>query len=151
RERSSALKSELKELEPQLDELDESRQELLVSLPNLPDPDAPDGDTEEDNVTLREVGERTKFGFEPLDHLELGQRHGWIDMEAAAETSGSRFAYLLGDLVMLELSLIRFAVELIRAEGFEPTVPPVLVRERALFGTGVFPGEREMIYEVPKD
>jgi seryl-tRNA synthetase len=151
RERSSELKSELKELEPQLGELDARREQLLVSLPNLPDPDAPDGDTEEDNVTLREVGERPDFGFEPLDHLDLGQRHGWIEMETAAEVSGSRFAYLLGDLVMLELALIRFAVELIRAEGFEPTVPPVLVRERALFGTGVFPDDREMIYEVPKD
>ncbi|HEY6772206.1 MAG TPA: serine--tRNA ligase [Solirubrobacterales bacterium] len=151
RERSSALKSELKELEPQLEELDGRRDELLVSLPNLPEPEAPDGETEEDNVTLREVGERTEPDFEPLDHLELGQRHGWIEMEAAAETSGSRFAYLMGDLVMLELALIRFAVELIRAEGFEPTVPPVLVRERALFGTGIFPDDREMIYEVPKD
>jgi seryl-tRNA synthetase len=151
RERSSALKSELKELEPQLEELDGRRDELLVSLPNLPEPEAPDGETEEDNVTLREVGERTELDFEPLDHLELGQRHGWIEMEAAAETSGSRFAYLMGDLVMLELALIRFAVELIRAEGFEPTVPPVLVRERALFGTGIFPDDREMIYEVPKD
>jgi seryl-tRNA synthetase len=97
------------------------------------------------------VGERPQFDFEPLDHLDLAHRHGWIDMEAAAETSGSRFAYLFGDLVMLELALVRFAVELIRAEGFQPTVPPVLVRERALFGTGIFPGEREMIYEVPKD
>ncbi|HEY6637151.1 MAG TPA: serine--tRNA ligase [Solirubrobacterales bacterium] len=151
RERSSALKSELKELEPQLDELDERRDQLLVSLPNLPEPEAPDGETEEDNVTLREAGERPEFDFEPRDHLDLGQRHGWIEMKAAAETSGSRFAYLMGDLVMVELALIRFAVELIRAEGFEPTVPPVLVRERALFGTGIFPDDREMIYEVPKD
>jgi len=72
-------------------------------------------------------------------------------MEAAATTSGSRFAYLLGDLVMLELALVRFAMELLRAEGFRPTIPPVLVREQALFGTGYFPGEREMIYEVPRD
>jgi seryl-tRNA synthetase len=151
REKSSEIKSELKELEPQLEELDGRRDELLVSLPNLPEPEAPDGETEEDNVTLREVGERPEFGFEPLDHLDLAQRHDWIEMEAAAETSGSRFAYLMGDLVLLELALIRFAVELIRAEGFEPTVPPVLVRERALFGTGVFPDDREMIYEVPKD
>jgi seryl-tRNA synthetase len=151
RDRSGAIKTELKELEPQLGELDEQRDRLLVSLPNLPDPDAPDGDTEEDNVTLREVGERPEFGFKPLDHLELGQRHGWIEMEAAAELSGSRFAYLMGDLVMLELVLVRFAMERISAEGFKPTVPPVLVRERALFGTGVFPGEREMIYEVPED
>jgi seryl-tRNA synthetase len=151
RESSSALKSELKELEPQLAELDGRRDELLASLPNLPDPDAPDGMTEEDNVTLREVGERPQFDFEPIDHLDLAQRHGWIEMEAAAEASGSRFAYLLGDLVMLELALVRFAMELVRGEGFEPTVPPVLVREQALYGTGFFPGEREMIYEIPRD
>jgi seryl-tRNA synthetase len=151
RESSSALKAELKELEPQLGELSKRRDELLASLPNIPDPAAPDGETEEDNVTLREVGERRELGFEPLDHLELGQRHGWIEMEKAAEASGSRFAYLLGDLVMLELALVRFAMERVRAEGFEPTVPPVLVREQALYGTGYFPAEREMIYEIPRD
>jgi seryl-tRNA synthetase len=151
RERSSALKSELKQLEPQLDELDGRRDELLVSLPNLPEPAVPDGETDEDNVTLREVGERPEFDFEPVDHLELGQRHGWIEMEAAANVSGSRFAYLLGELVLLELALVRFAMEFVRAEGFEPAVPPVLVREHALFGTGFFPAEREMIYEIPRD
>jgi seryl-tRNA synthetase len=151
RERSSGLKSELKELEPQLDELDERRDELLASLPNLPEPEVPDGETDEDNVTLREVGERSEFGFEPLDHLELGQRHGWIEIEAAARASGSRFAYLLGDLVILELALVRYAMELVRGEGFKPTIPPVLVREHALYGTGFFPGEREMIYEIPRD
>jgi seryl-tRNA synthetase len=86
-----------------------------------------------------------------VDHLELGQRHGWIEMEAAARTSGSRFAYLLGDLVFLEVALVRYALELLREEGFTATVPPVLVREPALHGTGFFPGERDMIYEVPKD
>jgi seryl-tRNA synthetase len=151
RDASSALKSELKELEPQLAELSEKRDELLASLPNLPSPEAPDGETEEDSVTIREVGERPEFGFEPLDHLDLAQRHGWIEMEVAAETSGSRFAYMLGDLVMLEFALVRFAMERIRAEGFIPTIPPVLVREKALYGTGYFPGEREMIYEIPRD
>jgi seryl-tRNA synthetase len=151
RERSSALKAELKELEPQLGELDQRRDELLVALPNIPEPEVPDGETDEDNVTLREVGEPPQFGFEPLDHLELGQRHGWIEMEAAANVSGSRFAYLLGDLVILEFALVRLAMELVRGEGFEPTIPPVLVREQALYGTGFFPGEREMIYEIPRD
>ena len=140
RDSSSALKAELKELEPQLAEANEKRDELLASLPNLPDPRAPEGETEADNVTLSEVGKPRDFGFEPLDHLDLAQRHGWIEMEAAAETSGSRFAYLLGDLVMIELALIRFAMERLRGEGFEPAVPPVLVREQALFGTGYFPG-----------
>ena len=151
RESSSALKSDLKELEPQLGELNERRDELLAALPNVPEAEAPDGKTEDDNVTLREAGGRPEFDFEPLDHLELAQRHGWIEMEAAASASGSRFAYLLGDLVMLELAVVRFAMELVRGEGFEPAVPPVLVREGALYGTGFFPGEREMIYEIPRD
>jgi seryl-tRNA synthetase len=151
RDSSTALKQELKELEPTLSELEAERTELLASLPNIPEPEAPDGETEDDNVTVREVGERPDFSFDAVDHLDLGQQHGWIDMEAAARTSGSRFAYLMGDLVLLELALVRFALEQVRAEGFEPTIPPVLVREPALFGTGFFPGEREMIYEVPQD
>ncbi len=151
REASGSLKSELKEIEPRLAEVQEQRDEALAGLPNIPDPGAPEGMTEGDAVTIREVGEPPSFDFEPVDHLELGQRHGWIEMEAAAETSGSRFAYLLGDLVMVELALVRFAIELLRGEGFVPAAPPVLVREQALFGTGFFPGEREMIYEVPRD
>ncbi len=138
-------------LEPQLGELSEKRDQLLAALPNIPEREAPDGETDEDNVPLREVGKVPQFSFEPLDHLDLAQRHGWIEMEAAAETSGSRFAYLLGDLAMLEFSLVRFAMERVRGEGYEPTIPPVLVREQALYGTGYFPGEREMIYEVPRD
>jgi seryl-tRNA synthetase len=124
---------------------------LLASLPNPPSPEAPEGDAEEDAVVLREVGERPDFAFEPVDHLELGERHGWIDMEAAARTSGARFAYLLGDLVMVEMALVRFALETLRGEGFVPVSPPVMVREQALYGTGFFPGERETIYEVPRD
>jgi seryl-tRNA synthetase len=120
-------------------------------LPNVPEAEAPDGETEDDNVALREVGDRPEFDFEPLDHLELAQRHGWIEMEAAANAAGSRFAYLLGELVLLELALVRFAMELVHGEAFEPAVPPVLVREPALYGTGFFPAEREMIYEIPRD
>ena len=102
-------------------------------------------------MVLREVGERPEFEFEVRDHLELGLANRWIEMEKAGEASGSRFAYLLGDLVIVELALIRFAIELVGEEGFVPVVPPVLVREGPLFGTGFFPGEREMIYEIPRD
>lgn len=151
RQRSSELKAELKRMEPELASLEQRQQELLASLPNPPSPEAPDGDSDEDAVVLRESGQRPEFGFEPADHLELGERHGWIEMEAAARTSGSRFAYLIGDLVIVEMALIRFALETLRPEGFEPVAPPVLVREQALYGTGFFPGEREMIYEVPHD
>jgi seryl-tRNA synthetase len=144
KERIEGGKEELARIEADLDR-------LALGLPNLPDPDAPDGMSEEDAVVLREVGERPSFEFAPRDHLELGAELGLIEMEAAARLSGSRFAYLKGDLVMLELALVRFAIELVRAEGHEPVVPPVLVREGALEGTGFLPGDRDQIYEIPKD
>jgi seryl-tRNA synthetase len=117
------------------------REAALASLPNLPSPSAPDEDT-----VLREVGEAGKSG---RDHLELaGER---IDMERAARLSGSRFAYLRGDLVMLELALVRYALEKVSAQGFEPVIPPVLVRERALYGTGFLPDTEQQIYRLPDD
>jgi seryl-tRNA synthetase len=149
-ERMQALSAEAKRLQAELAEVEQRRDALAATLPNLPHPDAPDGG-EEDAVTVREVGELPSFEFEPHDHLELGLEHGWIEVEKAAAASGSRFAYLLGDLVMVELALLRFAVDRVRAHGFEPVTPPVLVREGPLFGTGFFPGEREMIYEVGRD
>jgi seryl-tRNA synthetase len=145
------LGGELKTLESELAEAQAQIDELAVTLPNVPDPAAPDGDTDEDAVVLREVGERPDFGFEPRDHVELAGELGLIDIEHAAAASGSRFAYLLGDLVLVELALIRFAVGELLPEGFVPVVPPVLVREEPLYGTGFFPAEREMIYEIEKD
>jgi seryl-tRNA synthetase len=144
KERIESAKEELEQVEAKLGE-------LALTLPNVPDPDAPEGMTEEDAVVIREVGERPQFDFEPRDHLEIGTELGLIEMEKAAELSGSRFAYLKGDLVLLELALVRFAIDLVRAEGHEPVVPPVLVREEALEGTGMFPGDRDQIYEIPKD
>ena len=145
------LAAEIKRLEGELAEVERERDELALTLPNLPDPDAPEGETEDDAEVLREVGERPAFEFQVRDHLELGERWGLIDMERAARASGSRFAYLMGDLVTVELALVRFALGLLSDEGFVPVSPPVLVRERPLEGTGFFPGEREMIYEVPRD
>jgi seryl-tRNA synthetase len=113
----------------------------LAGLPNLPAPEAPPEDT-----VLREVGEAGPTG---RDHLELaGPR---IDMERAARLSGSRFAYLRGDLVLLELALVRYALGKLMDEGFEPVIPPVLVRERALYGTGFLPDTEQQIYRLPDD
>jgi seryl-tRNA synthetase len=145
------LKQAIDSGKAELEQVDADLQRVAASLPNLPDPDAPDGMTEEDAVVLREEGERPSFDFEPRDHLEIGSELDLIDMEAGARVSGSRFAYLKGDLVLLELALVRFALDLVRGEGHEPVVPPVLVREEALVGTGFLPGDRDQIYEVPKD
>jgi len=145
------LGGRLKEQEAELARVEAARDELAARLPNLPDPDAPDGETEDDAVPLREVGERPEFDFEIRDHLDLGIANGWIEMEKASATSGSRFAYLMGDLVFVEMALVRLTLDMLHDEGLKPVVPPVLVREGPLFGTGFFPGEREMIYEVPRD
>ncbi|MCX6394082.1 MAG: serine--tRNA ligase [Solirubrobacterales bacterium] len=114
---------------------------LLAMVPNPPAPDAADEDT-----VLREVGES---GAQGRDHLDLAGP--MIDMEAAARLSGSRFAYLRGPLVMVELALVRYALELLGGEGFEPVIPPVLVREEALFGTGFMPDTEQQIYKLADD
>ena len=111
----AALKETIESGKEELEKVEAELGALATGLPNLPDPDAPEGMTEEDAVVVREVGTPTEFDFEPRDHLELGTELGLIDMEAAARLSGSRFAYLKGDLVMLELALVRFAIELVRA------------------------------------
>jgi seryl-tRNA synthetase len=113
----------------------------MASLPNLPAPEAPDADQ-----VLREVGESGATG---RDHLELAG--AMIDVEHAAQLSGSRFAYLRGDLVLLELAIVRYALERLIAAGFEPVIPPVLVRERALYGTGMLPDTEQQIYRLPED
>jgi seryl-tRNA synthetase len=135
-----------KELEQELGGVEADLQEALAPLPNLPDPSAAPGPEDE---VVREVGTVTTLSFEPRDHLELAG--GSIDMDSAAELSGSRFAYLKGELVMVELALVRWAMEKARGHGFEPVIPPVLVRERALFGTGFLPDTEQQLYHLPED
>jgi seryl-tRNA synthetase len=135
-----------KELERELSDVDEALQAALVPLPNLPDPTAAPGP---DDELVREVGDVPKLDFEPRDHLELAG--AMIDMDAGAKLSGSRFAYLRGELVLVELALVRWALEKLREHGFEPVIPPVLVRERALYGTGFLPDTEQQIYRLPDD
>jgi seryl-tRNA synthetase len=135
-----------KELERELVAVEDDLQAALAPLPNLPDPTAPPGPEDE---LIREVGEIPTLAFEPRDHLDLAGP--LIDMDRAARLSGSRFAYLKGDLVMLELALVQWVLEKLRTRGFEPVIPPVLVRERALFGTGFLPDTEQQIYRVGED
>jgi seryl-tRNA synthetase len=141
REQLAALAAHGRSLSDDETALRVQRDTELASLPNLPLDDVPDADT-----VLREVGEAGATG---RDHLELaGSR---IDIERAARISGSRFAFLRGELVMLELALVRYALEKVAAEGFEPVIPPVLVREHALYGTGFLPDTEQQIYRLPDD
>jgi seryl-tRNA synthetase len=131
----------VKALNQELADADAELQDALATLPNPPDPTAADEDT-----TLREEGAGAPSG---PDHLEVAGP--LIDMEAGARVAGSRFAYLKGDLVLLELALVRWAIGVLADKGFEPVVPPVLVREEALYGTGFLPDTEQQIYRLPDD
>jgi seryl-tRNA synthetase len=145
------LKTELQGLEEQLGDAEARRQEILDRVPNPPDISAPDGLTDEDAVEIRRWGDPPSFDFPVRDHLDLAQALGWIDMERAAKVSGSRFAYRVGDVALLELSLYRWALARLVAKGFVPVLPPVLVREAAMYGTGFLPTDEVNIYRVERD
>ena len=136
--------------EESLREVEAERDELMLSLPNLSHPDAPDGG-EDDSREVRTVGVRPEFAFEPRDHVEIAEGLGGLEMEQAAVISGARFAYLMGPLARLHLALVNYAVATVEAHGFTPVVPPVLVREEAMFSTGFFPTDRSSIYRLADD
>ncbi len=141
REQLAALSARGRELSDEVSKVQAERDAALGSLPNIPADDAPDADQ-----VLREVGEAGATG---RDHLELaGER---IDIARAARMSGSRFAYLRGDLALLEIALVGYALQKLAGEGFEPVIPPVLVREQALYGTGFLPDTEQQIYRLPDD
>jgi len=137
----------IKEREASLAEVEERLKTMLLEIPNIPLPGVPDGG-EEDSVVLRHVGTPRAFDFAVKDHLDLGIALDMIDMERGAKVSGSRFAYLKGDLVLLQFALVRYGLDIVGAKGFRPVIPPVLVREEAMFGTGFFPTDRAQVYET---
>jgi seryl-tRNA synthetase len=146
-EELKSVKAELQERETELEGVEARLQGLLDTVPNPPDPNAPDGQTDEDAVEVKRVGEPRELGFEPRDHLELGG----IDMERGAKVSGARFAYRLGRAALTELALYRFALDRLNAKGFTPVLPPVLVSEKAMYGTGFLPTDEVNIYRVERD
>ena len=145
------VKGELQRLEGELAAAEARRKDLLDRIPNPPAEDTPDGFTDEDAVEIRRVGEPPSFDFPVKDHLDLAQAFGWIDTERAAKVSGSRFAYRVGDLALLELALYRYALDRLGRKGFTPVLPPVLVREDAMYGTGFLPTDEVNIYKVERD
>ena len=144
----SGLAASVKEATARADELAERFRTAWLEVPNLVDPTAADGFTDEDNVAIKQHGDA---GTEGTDHATLGEALDIIDTERAAKVSGSRFGYLKGKGALLELSLVRWAMDHLDEAGFTPMIPPVLVREHALEGTGFFPEAREQVYEIERD
>jgi seryl-tRNA synthetase len=144
----SDLASLVKQAAAKADDLAERFHQAWLEMPNLVDPTAADGFTDVDNVEIKRYGDLTTDGS---DHAALGVSLDIIDTDRAAKVSGSRFGYLKGKGALLELSLVRWAMDHLVEVGFTPMIPPVLVREDALEGTGFFPEAREQVYEIPKD
>ena len=148
--KATELSNEVKSLFEQVDKKDKEFLNLWVKIPNLISDTSPDGKSDKDNLEIKKVG-NVKDMPSPKDHLEIASKLNLIDVEKASEVSGSRFAYLFGDLVKIEFNLVSWALNKLSEKGFTPTVPPVLVRENALYGTGFFPDDAEQVYEVPND
>ncbi len=142
---AGALKDELKQLEDELSTLDDDVRELALQVPNPADASVPDGG-EADGAVLRVVGGTPDAP--PLDHAAFSEAMGWVESEQAVKMSGSRFAYLMREAVLLELALVQWVTSKLVGEGFTPVVPPVLVREEAMEQAGFFPTDRNQVYEV---
>ena len=147
------LGQELGRTESELEELDQRRSELLAALPNLPEDSVPDGYSDEDALELRRVGVPPEFSFPPRDHVELAAISGLpgFDLERGARVAGARFAYRRGAVALLELALYRYAIDRLVGRGFELVLPPVLVRESAMYGTGFLPTDEVNLYQVTSD
>ena len=137
------VKAQLKALESEIAEAESERDRLALLVPNPPHDSVPTGDSEDDALEVRRVGEPPQLD-RPREHLEIGR----FDMERAARIAGSRFGYWIGDVALLALALYRLALDRLVAKGFVPVLPPVLVREEALVGTGWLPSDDPNVYEV---
>jgi seryl-tRNA synthetase len=148
-EESRAMKERLPSKEMELHEVEERLREEQLKIPNITHPDSPIGKDDTENVEIRRWGEIPDFPFEPKDHVELGDALGIIDFDAGAKTTGTKFYFLRGDAVLLELGLIRYALDIIMEHGYQPTITPDLARDQMLVGTGFIPrGPETQIYSV---
>jgi seryl-tRNA synthetase len=145
-------KIKLKEIEKEIENIEQILNEKLSLIPNLKSSDVPYGKDENDNVILRTWGEIPNFDFPPKDHVELGKIYDLIDIERAGKVSGSRFYYLKNEAVLLEFALINFVYDLLLKEGFIPIIPPVFIKEEYYRGMGRLNSlQKEERYYLPQN
>jgi seryl-tRNA synthetase len=146
---SRRTKELIPEREADLQAVEGRLREEMLQIPNMTHPEVPIGRDDTENVELRRVGKIPDFGFEPKDHVELGEALGIIDFEAGTKVAGSKFYFLRRDAVLLELGLVRYALDRLIEHGYEPAITPDLARDEALIGTGFMPrGPETQIYSV---
>ena len=149
-QKAEKLSQKVKKLTEETQKKEEEFLNEWIKIPNIVNSSSPVGKTDADNKELKQVG-KPKDMKNPLSHLDIGEKLGLIDVEKASSVSGSRFSYLFGDLVKMQFNLVSYAMNKLSEKGFNPTIPPVLVRENALFGTGFFPDDSDQVYEIPND
>ena len=149
-DQASQMSEKVKDLFEKVDLADKNFMDIWIKIPNLISTTSPDGTSDKENSEIKKFGEIRNIN-NPKDHLEIAESLGLIEVQKASEVSGSRFSYLFGDLVKIELNLVLWAMQQLSDKGFKPTIPPVLVRENALYGTGFFPDDAEQVYEIPND
>lgn len=150
-EEQRALKARIQGLEVRERELQDGLREQLLLIPNVPDPEVPDGRDDASNVEVRRVGEIPTFDFGPRSHDDIALARGWLDVVRAARMAGSRNYMLFGDLALLHDAVLRLSLDHMVKKGFVPVDPPLLVRDDVMTGTGFFPGGEEQTYRCPED
>ncbi len=152
REAMQEIKNDIKQKEEILDKIENELEVLLLELPNIPSADVPEGKDENDNVVVREKGNKKNFSFKPLSYIELAEKHQLIDTERAAKVSGSRFGYLLREAALIEMALVRYAYDQLLEENFIPVIPPVMVKPDVYRGMGrLTKAQEEERYYLPAD
>lgn len=145
------VRADIEQLEPRLAEVQRRYQELMLRIPSIPRPEVPVGKGEEDNVEIRKVGTPRKFDFQPKDHVELMSGLGLVEWDGPRKFAGGRSYALVGDGALLEIAVLRLAIDTLVERGMKLVLPPVMVRERAMTGTGFFPLGKEEAYSIPAD
>ena len=146
-----SLNEDLSSLESQFEELDRRFFTNLAGYPNITHPSVPVGKDESGNIVLYFVGNKPEFDFKVKNHVELGIGLDIIDEERASKISGARFVFLKNEAVLLQFALLQYVMNLLIGKGHIPLIPPVLVKERAMYGTGFFPAEATQYYKTELD
>ena len=151
-EEARKIKEEIKQLDPEILEIEKKLNSLLMQFPNIPFDDVPVGKDDSENVVLRKEGKIQKFTFQPKDYMQIGESLGLIDIERAGKVAGSRFGYIKNELAIIEFGLVNLAMDIGRKKGFIPLIPPVMLKEEMARGTGYFEaGDEKEAYFLPED
>jgi seryl-tRNA synthetase len=150
-EEGKTVKAEIEALEPKLAEIEARFNDLMLRVPSIPRPEVPIGKGEEDNVEVRKWGTPRTFDFEPKDHVDLMEKLGLVAWDGPRRFAGARSYALVGNGALLEMAITRLTMDLLVKRGMKPVIVPVMVKERAMVGTGYFPLGREQAYSMPED